>query len=361
MGKAQKGEKITGYLDQLEASQKSKNKKRIIMGSAFAVFLAAAVAFVTIDKTKGGLLASNGANLNSGSNPDLVPTDPLDEKMRKVIAEEGTENPEVSPASPEETSLALNEPAAVENVEQVSEETEAPLAETLPVTVPSAPEPEPPSPEDNPVNESSETGLRENIPMAQTFPESYEGTERASNPNSVNRPVTTPASNPVSSRKVNTPSTSAIPNDEFTEKGGEPAVPVSNNSEDYDKNDMLKIKEDLQKLVDKSEESTASTRALPPTLPAYPGGKSKMRTFISNRVSYPQEAKSAGVEGTVYASLEIDESGNIKSTKILKGLGHGLDQEVLRVLENMPKWKPATRNGLPVSQNVTVPVTFKLN
>ena len=83
-------------------------------------------------------------------------------------------------------------------------------------------------------------------------------------------------------------------------------------------------------------------------------------TVLSSLVAlYTEDARTHGIEGTVTIEAVIDENGRITSSKILTGLGYGLDQVAL---ESIQDWKisPATRNDLPVSVVAQIDVEFNL-
>lgn len=80
----------------------------------------------------------------------------------------------------------------------------------------------------------------------------------------------------------------------------------------------------------------------------YPGGSMALVKFLKTNVKYPDAAKTAKVKGTVLISFIIEKSGGLTSLEILKGLGHGCDEEALRVVRKMPKWYPASVGGQPV-------------
>src|SRR5689334_2678423 len=56
-------------------------------------------------------------------------------------------------------------------------------------------------------------------------------------------------------------------------------------------------------------------------MPQFPGGESKLMSFISANLKYPETAQKSGVEGKVYASFVIDKSGKARDAKIIKRLG----------------------------------------
>lgn len=93
--------------------------------------------------------------------------------------------------------------------------------------------------------------------------------------------------------------------------------------------------------------------------PSFPGGSVKLMQFLSNNINYPNEAKTKGVEGKVVVRFIVDANGNIKNPQIIKGLGYGCDQEVIRVINSMPQWVAGKQDGIPVAVYYTIPVSFK--
>ncbi len=80
---------------------------------------------------------------------------------------------------------------------------------------------------------------------------------------------------------------------------------------------------------------------------------------LSKKIKYPSVAKQTNIEGKVYAMAYVDEKGNVDKVKIIKGLGAGCDEEVVRVLETS-KFKPGQHEGKTVKVKTTVSVVFKL-
>jgi protein TonB len=95
-------------------------------------------------------------------------------------------------------------------------------------------------------------------------------------------------------------------------------------------------------------------------MPLFPGGEQMLFEFIGNNLKYPQQAKSAGVEGQVFVEFYVEKDGSITGGKVLRGIGYGCDEEAIRVIGLMPKWEPGTQRGKRVRVRYTLPVTFKL-
>lgn len=98
---------------------------------------------------------------------------------------------------------------------------------------------------------------------------------------------------------------------------------------------------------------TIYTEARP--MPAYGSGPAD----INRLVRYPHEALVSQTQGVVFASFVVDESGRIQKPHILRGLGHGCDEEVLRVLrQTSGHWTPGQRNGEFVKVKMVLPIRF---
>jgi periplasmic protein TonB len=96
-------------------------------------------------------------------------------------------------------------------------------------------------------------------------------------------------------------------------------------------------------------------------MPMYPGGQKEMQKFISENLHYPQKALRKGIQGRVITKFVIDKDGSITKGEVVRGIGGGCDEEALRLLNTMPKWKPGSQNGRPVKVYYTLPFTFKIH
>ncbi|WP_247236043.1 TonB family protein [Telluribacter sp. SYSU D00476] len=116
--------------------------------------------------------------------------------------------------------------------------------------------------------------------------------------------------------------------------------------------------------------SSADTSALPTRdgevyrlveqMPEFPGGIKEMYMYLAKKIRYPTEARDKRIQGKVFISFVVSERGSIREPRITKGLGAGIDEEALRVVLNMPAWKPAMQNGQPVSVVYTLPIQFTI-
>lgn len=68
-------------------------------------------------------------------------------------------------------------------------------------------------------------------------------------------------------------------------------------------------------------------------LPEYPGGKEEFRKYIHENLKYPESALNAGIQGVVHISAEINDNGDVLEVLVEKGLGHGCDEEAVRLVK----------------------------
>ena len=76
-------------------------------------------------------------------------------------------------------------------------------------------------------------------------------------------------------------------------------------------------------------------------------------------VQYTPEARQLKIQGDVIVRITVTASGQVIVQGVVRGLGHGLDEEARRVAQQM-RFRPATRNGQAVDTTTTVTITFQL-
>ena len=75
---------------------------------------------------------------------------------------------------------------------------------------------------------------------------------------------------------------------------------------------------------------------------------------------YTDEARSARIEGTVSLELEFTAAGEVRVLRVVRGLGHGLDEAAQRAALRI-RFKPAQSDSGPVDSRATVHITFRLS
>jgi periplasmic protein TonB len=99
---------------------------------------------------------------------------------------------------------------------------------------------------------------------------------------------------------------------------------------------------------------------LPEVLPEFKGGENDLQDYLSRNTRYPDKARSANIEGTVYMSFVISEKGVPEQIECLRSPSDLLTNEALRVINNMPPWKPGKQGGKAVRVKMTLPFSFRL-
>lgn len=95
-------------------------------------------------------------------------------------------------------------------------------------------------------------------------------------------------------------------------------------------------------------------------MPDFPGGETALRKHIANSVNYPEEAIENGISGKVYVTFVVSKDGSVANAEIARGVSPSLDLEALRVVNELPNWKPGYQRGKPVNVKYTVPINFAL-
>jgi protein TonB len=93
-------------------------------------------------------------------------------------------------------------------------------------------------------------------------------------------------------------------------------------------------------------------------MPEFPGGQEGLQNYMQEHVVYPEIAKKDKIQGTVFINFTIAKDGNVKDAQVLRGVHPELDKEALRVINEMPKWKPGMQKGKPVNVSYNLPVRF---
>ena len=95
-------------------------------------------------------------------------------------------------------------------------------------------------------------------------------------------------------------------------------------------------------------------------MPEFPGGAEKMLEFIQDNIKYPEAARESGTQGRVFVEFVIETDGSISNANVIRGIGNGCDEEAVRLIQSMPKWKPGKQRGEAVRCSYMVPVVFNI-
>jgi TonB family protein len=89
-----------------------------------------------------------------------------------------------------------------------------------------------------------------------------------------------------------------------------------------------------------------------------------MLNYIYAHLKYPKAAKDACIQGRVVVKFIVTKEGMIHDPQVLRSLGGGTEEEVIRVIKSMnemeERWIPGQQWGKNVNVEYTLPVSFKL-
>lgn len=93
----------------------------------------------------------------------------------------------------------------------------------------------------------------------------------------------------------------------------------------------------------------------------YPGGQDAYNEYLTKSGPYPEPAKSALVQGTVYIRFMIEKDSTLSHIHLCDGAGSGMDEASMRLIANSGKWVPSRINGVSVRTHCIVAIRFSLD
>ncbi|MEZ5045670.1 MAG: M56 family metallopeptidase [Chitinophagaceae bacterium] len=113
-----------------------------------------------------------------------------------------------------------------------------------------------------------------------------------------------------------------------------------------------------QKIIQRVEKKEAFQ--IVEQMPEFPGGENALMDYLVKNLNYPKYSKKKGIEGRVMVGFIISSEGEVKDVKILRSPDNGkeLEAEAMRVIKNMPKWRPGYQNGKAVNVQYRLPILF---
>lgn len=97
-------------------------------------------------------------------------------------------------------------------------------------------------------------------------------------------------------------------------------------------------------------------------MPEFPGGPTEMMKFIQTNIMMPTNVSGQAIDGKSWLKFVVNDSGRVSDVQVLKGVLNcpQCDEEAIRVVKKMPKWKPGTQNGRTVSVFFNLPIRFNI-
>ncbi|MDA7502007.1 energy transducer TonB [Chitinophagales bacterium] len=91
----------------------------------------------------------------------------------------------------------------------------------------------------------------------------------------------------------------------------------------------------------------------------FPGGQEALLKYIYTNVDFSGLREAHSVFGLVVVRFVVDENGKVNDPKIVRSISEAAGEKVLRLVREMPDWKPGTLNGITVSSYYNLPVRFE--
>ena len=90
-------------------------------------------------------------------------------------------------------------------------------------------------------------------------------------------------------------------------------------------------------------------------MPEFPGGMPALMEFIRKNLRHDKAEK----KERIIIQIVVDKKGNATNPVVLRSTNPALDEEALRIVSLMPKWKPGRQSGKPEKVRYAIPVTFE--
>jgi protein TonB len=101
-------------------------------------------------------------------------------------------------------------------------------------------------------------------------------------------------------------------------------------------------------------------RILVEEMPEFPGGIPALLKYVGDNLVYPAEAQELNMQGKVTLRFVVNRDGSVDRIEVMKGVDPLLDNEAVRVVKTLPKFKPGKQQGVPVPVWFSLPVVFQI-
>mgnify|MGYP003299926538 CR=1 FL=1 len=122
-----------------------------------------------------------------------------------------------------------------------------------------------------------------------------------------------------------------------------------------------KIEKDQKSNSDNDDDDDMIMGMIVEQKPVFPGGQKALMEYLKSNLVYPKAAQDSSIQGRVIVRFTVEKDGSITDVEVVRGVHPALDEEAVRVVSMMPKWKPGTQMCDTVRTKFTLPVLFKIN
>jgi len=95
-------------------------------------------------------------------------------------------------------------------------------------------------------------------------------------------------------------------------------------------------------------------------MPEFPGGTTALLRYVSENLKYPEEALYNNIQGRVTIKFVVNTNGSVDRIEVIRGVDQLIDNEAVRIISTLPRFKPGRQNGVPVPVWFTMPVFFQI-
>lgn len=96
---------------------------------------------------------------------------------------------------------------------------------------------------------------------------------------------------------------------------------------------------------------------------SFPGGDSLLDQYIFKNLKIPDVAYDSASSGTILVTFVVEKDGSLTNVEIVskRKLGFGIEEAVLKLFRDMPKWNPAIQRDEPARMAFTKPIRLNFN
>jgi protein TonB len=126
-------------------------------------------------------------------------------------------------------------------------------------------------------------------------------------------------------------------------------ISPANGSDQQGKNAVAQPEVDKNTVLDGAE-----------IMPEFPGGIEALKRFLSRNLHMPKDNQDPGTSVRVGVRFVVDQEGMVTGISLMQSGGDEFDEEVIRVIKKMPRWKPGMQHGNKVAVYYHLPVIFEV-
>jgi len=119
--------------------------------------------------------------------------------------------------------------------------------------------------------------------------------------------------------------------------------------------------EDYVEVPEVAEEEVDEIFTIVEVSPAPVGGYTAFYEEVGQKIRYPQSAIRMRIQGKVFVEFVVNKTGELTNIKVVKGISEACNEEAIRVMKSMSKWKPGKQRGKAVRVKMVIPIVYKLH